>query len=505
MRQTVREFRLRAERSDFTAVIDDSGRHTARDLLDRAAHLAKAITPDGMPGGTVLVQADNSWRTVAATLAVGLTGGVLALVNRHTTGTEFAGALEDIRPDMVIAEPAALGEWRSPALPDGRRDEVLDGWTALSGRGPRDVSRWSGGAVIGLTSGSTGRPKGVVQSEKALRYACSRTAEINGLRTGDAVAAIVPLSSTAAFCFGPWLSLMLAGPLVMTGRWDREAALARMAASDVRWTMCVPTMALQMGSAAAGSRVLEGVRSITVGGGPMDRGALSRAERSLGTRILRVFGMSECLGHTSPRPDDPEEIRLGRDGRPFPGTELRAVSEDGTVLGPGETGRAQVRGPSLFLGYARDGKVEPPALTPDGFLPTGDLLTAGHDGTVTIMGREKDVIIRGGRNLDITEIERAVAGHPAVARVCVTPVPDPLLGERAAVLVVAESGSGELGLDVIVEHLARTGLSKAKWPEFAFLVEELPQTTVGKLDRAGARELARSLHSRLSGASPGDS
>ena len=501
MRQTVREFQQRAEQADFTAVVDDTGRHGARDLLARAAELADTMAaeaPDGPPGGTVLLQADNSWRTVAATLAVGLTGGVLALVNRHTTPAEFAAALEDIRPDTVIAEPSAAEGWPArEGMPGARTTEVLDGWQALVGRGPRDVSRWSGGALIGLTSGSTGRPKGVVQSESALRYACARTAEINGLREGDAVAAVVPLSSTAAYCFGVGMALMLGGPLVLSGRWDREEALARMSANDVRWTMCVPTMALQMGAAAAGSRVLEGVRSITVGGGPMDRGALARAERSLGTRILRVFGMSECLGHTSPRPDDPEEIRLGRDGRPFPGTELRAVGADGTVLGPGATGRAEVRGPSLFVGYARDGRVEPPALTPVGFFPTGDLLVTGVVGTVTVRGREKDVIIRGGRNLDITEIERAVAAHPGVARACVVPVPDPLLGERAAVLVVPEGGHDGVGLDDITAHLDRTGLSKAKWPEFAFTVAELPQTTVGKLDRPGARRLAHELHTRL--------
>lgn len=511
MRQTVREFQERAEQADFTAVVDDHGRHGARDLLRRAAELAEAMSPDGTPGstsngtpgGTVLLQADNSWRTVAATLAVGRAGGVLALVNRHTTRAEFAAAVGDIRPDVLIAETSAIEEWNADrALPDTRSAEALDGWAVRAGRGPRDVSRWSGGTVIGLTSGSTGRPKGVVQSESALRYACSCTIDVNGLHAGDAVAAVVPLSSTAAYCFGVCLALMLGGPLVLSGRWDREEALSRMAEHDVRWTMCVPTMALQMGSAAAGSRILDGVRSITVGGGPMDQGALARAERSLGTRILRVFGMSECLGHTSPRPDDPEEIRLGRDGRPFPGTDLRAVAADGSVLGPGETGQAQVRGPSLFLGYARDGEVEPPALTPDGYFPTGDLLVTGEDGTVTVMGREKDVIIRGGRNLDITEIERAVAAHPAVARVCVAPVPDQLLGERAAVLVVVEDGSGELGLDEITAHLARTGLSKVKWPEFAFTVGELPQTTVGKLDRSGARRLAQDLHTGLA-AHPG--
>jgi len=472
------------------AVIDDSGPHTARDLLRHAEALAEALS------GTVLMQADNSWRTVAASLAVGLSGGTLAVVNRHTTAAEFAAAFEDIQPDAVVAEPAALAEWAVPTLlPGGGEATVLDGWLARSAPGRRDVSRWGGGCLIGLTSGSTGRAKGVVQSEEALCYAAEQTVAINGLRPGDAIAAIVPLSSTAAYCFGVYLSLMLGGPLVLWDRWDPAAALPRMAQAGVRWTMCVPTMALQLGAVAAGSRVLSGVRAITVGGGPMDAGALGRAEESLGTRILRVFGMSECLGHTSPAPDDPPEIRLGRDGRPFPGTELRAVDPDGRPVRPGEVGRGEVRGPSLFLGYARGGKLDPPDLTADGFLPTGDLLIVDTDGTVTIMGREKDVIIRGGRNIDITEVERAIASHPRVAQVCVAPVPDEILGERAAALVVPVDG-GHLRLDEVTGHLHGLGLSKAKWPEFVFAVADLPQTAVGKLSRAGARDLARDLHAR---------
>jgi non-ribosomal peptide synthetase component E (peptide arylation enzyme) len=171
------------------------------------------------------------------------------------------------------------------------------------------------------------------------------------------------------------------------------------------------------------------------------------------------------------------------------------VDVGGRPVGTGEVGRAEVRGPSLFLGYARGGKLNPPELTADGFLPTGDLLVVDADGTVTIMGREKDVIIRGGRNIDITEIERAIASHPRVAQVCVAPVPDDMLGERAAALIVPVDDEG-FRLDEVTAHLAGLGLSKAKWPEFAYVVAVLPQTAVGKLSRAGARDLARDLHAR---------
>jgi non-ribosomal peptide synthetase component E (peptide arylation enzyme) len=255
--------------------------------------------------------------------------------------------------------------------------------------------------------------------------------------------------------------------------------------------MCVPTMALQLASAAPEAGLLAGVRAMTVGGGPMDSGALRRAEERLGTRILRVFGMSECLGHTTPALDDPDDVRLGADGRPFLGTELRVVDEAGVPLPQGQVGRAQVRGPSLFLGYARDGATEPPQLTPDGFFATGDLMAVRPDGTVAVHGREKDIIIRGGRNIDIAEVEGAVASHPDVEQACVVPVPDELLGERVAVLVVTELESFDL--DTVQRHLADCGLSKGKWPEYVWRVPTLPQNRVGKLSRAEAAQLAREL------------
>ena len=493
MQQLARDFAARADRApDDLAVVDALGEHTVGEVMQAARDLAAALE-DALGGSpTVLVQADNTWRTLATALAVGLRGGMVAVMSSHAVAEEFALALEDIEPDAVVATDEVLTQWapRPETFPDKRA--VLDGWTLVTSGGPvSDVARWSGGVAVAMTSGSTGRPKCVVQSEDSLRYAGRCTIDAVGLQPGDAVGAFVPLSSVAAFCFGMYLPAMLGSAMVCIGSWKPDDALAAMAEHDVRWTMLVPTMALQLSARPSAAGRLSRLAAMTVGGGPMDAGALGRAEKTLGTKFLRVFGMSECLGHTTTRPDEDAATRLACDGRPFPGTEVRAVDADGHALPVGEVGAAQVRGPSLFVGYARGGRPQPPDLTPDGFLPTGDLVRLNDDGTLTILGREKQIIIRGGRNIDINEVEAAIARVPGVVQVCVVPVPDELLGERVAALVVT---AGEtLTLADVTGHLEQAGFPKAKWPEYVFGVDDLPQNRVGKLSRPDAVALARRL------------
>ncbi|WP_227981901.1 class I adenylate-forming enzyme family protein [Nocardia spumae] len=491
MKILAKEMLERAQRSPHRiAVVDEFGEHTLGEIVAAASTLAARIEAIDRGAPTVLVQADNTWHTVAAALAVGMRGGVVAVLSPHAADSEFRLAVADIAPDLVFAEPELLDRWEVPAG-FSIREPAFAGRVVCARRGPfGPVERWRGGTAIAMTSGSTGRPKCVVQSEEAIRYACARTIEVVGMQTGEAVGAFVPLSSVAAFCFGMYLPAYLGGVMVTIGKWSPAAALTAMAAHRVVWTMLVPTMALQLSLVddAPGVPVL---RAITVGGGPMNESALAAAENRLGTTFLRVFGMSECLGHTTPRPDDPPAIRLGRDGRPFEGTVVRAVDGAGNILGPGEVGDAQVKGPSLFVGYARDGVPVPPELTPDGFLPTGDLVEVAGDGSIRVLGRQKQIIIRGGRNIDINEVEAAIAGLPAVVQVCVVAVPDDLLGERAAALVVTDGPP--LTLDNVTTQLAAADVPKFKWPEYLFTVQDLPQNRVGKLDRSEAVRMATRL------------
>jgi len=493
MQVLAHELAERGERApNDVAVVDALGTHTVGEVMRAARELA-TLLEDSLGGSpTVLVQADNTWRTLAVAVAVGLRGGMVAVFSSHAVATEFELAMEDIQPDALFAAPEVLEHWAVPrdAFPDRRH--ALDGWTLASSGGlVSDVARWAGGAAVAMTSGSTGRPKSVVQSEAAIRYAGRSTIDAIGLEPGDAVGAFVPLSSVAAFCFGMYLPAMLGAPMVCIESWQPDRALEAMAAHDVRWTMLVPTMALQLAIRPAAEGRLSGLTAMTVGGGPMNAGSLERAEKTLGTRIIRVFGMSECLGHTTTRPGDDTVTRLASDGRPFPGTEVRAVDDDGRPLPVGREGAAQVRGPSLFVGYARQGRPTPPGLTDDGFLPTGDLVRVDPDGTITVLGREKQIIIRGGRNIDINEVEAAVARIPSVMQVCVVPVPDELLGERAAALVV--SSDPGLTLEAVTGFLDEKGVPKAKWPEFVFVVPDLPQNRVGKLSRPDAVSLAMQL------------
>ncbi|MGQ4601439.1 AMP-binding protein [Nocardia sp. R6R-6] len=495
MKKLAQEMIERAQRTpEQIAVVDEFGRHTLGEIVAAARALAERIESIDPAPPTALVQADNTWHTVAAAVAIGLRGGVVAVFGAHATESEFALAVADIAPDLVVAAPDSLQRWgvREDRFPI--RAAAFDARVLCSRTGPFDpVDRWHAGTAIAMTSGSTGRPKCVVQSEEAIRYACQCTIDTVRLQPNEAVGAFVPLSSVAAFCFGMYLPAYLGGSMVSIGKWEPAAALAAMAECRIAWTMLVPTMALQLSMVDGSEGALSALRAMTVGGGPMNERALRAAEKKLGTTFLRVFGMSECLGHTTPQLDDPPAIRLGRDGRPFRGTVVRAVDSAGNVVAAGEIGDAQVKGPSLFVAYARGGVAIPPARTADGFLPTGDLVEVAADGSIRVTGRQKQIIIRGGRNIDINELESAIANVPGIVQVCVVPVPDAMLGERAAALVVTDEES--LTLATVTDQLAAADFPKSKWPEYLFTVQDLPQNAVGKLSRPDAVRLATQLAS----------
>jgi cyclohexanecarboxylate-CoA ligase len=176
------------------------------------------------------------------------------------------------------------------------------------------------------------------------------------------------------------------------------------------------------------------------------------------------------------------------DGVPVPGCEARVVTPDGRAGGAGETGGLQIRGPGLFLGYIGRPDATAEAIDAEGWFATGDVAQLGADGTITLQGRTKDIVIRGGENIPVVEVESLLFEHPGVVAAAVVGVPDERLGERACAVVVPAPGAHP-DLDELCAYLSDRGLSKHFLPERLELVPQLPMTASGKVRKVELRAL----------------
>jgi non-ribosomal peptide synthetase component E (peptide arylation enzyme) len=228
------------------------------------------------------------------------------------------------------------------------------------------------------------------------------------------------------------------------------------------------------------------MRLVATGAGPDE--LFVDADREL-FRVVRVYGCSEACGHAFGRLDDPPEIRLHQDGIPFPGMEWRIADAQGNPLPPGTIGEYQCRGPNMFMGYYGQDDLTAKALTADGFYRSGDLMVESEAGYVSWTGRTKDIIRRGGLQIDPIEIEAMLSRHPQIATVAVVGQPDPRLGERAVIVAVPAPAGERADLDALCAYLVKEGLPKQSLPERLLYVDELPRTAVGKVHRVEVRQL----------------
>jgi 3-phosphoshikimate 1-carboxyvinyltransferase len=205
-----------------------------------------------------------------------------------------------------------------------------------------------------------------------------------------------------------------------------------------------------------------------------------------------AWGTTEsCLGCAF-APGDPPERAWGTDGRALDGVTLRVVDDDGHGLAVGEEGNFEVHTDCLFEGYLNRPELTAEVITPDGWYRTGDLARIDDAGYVRITGRVKDVINRGGEKVPVAEIEQLLHAHPAVREVAIVAMPDERLGERACAFVVPAGATG-LGFEAMLEYLDARRVAKPYWPERLELVDALPRTPSGKIQKFLLRAQAREL------------
>ena len=339
---------------------------------------------------------------------------------------------------------------------------------------------------LAYTSGTTGEPKGVmVTSNTALCNVRDFAARL-GLTPDDVQLMASPLAHQTGYMYGFEMPILRAATSVLQDAWRPEKATEIIRDEGVAFTMAsTPFLSDLTQQAEQDPDAFTTFRVFLCAGAPVPRDLVRRATVAMGARISSGWGMSEMGAVTATGPDDPDERVFETDGYPLPDVELRVVGLDGDVLGPDTEGALQVRANSLFGGYLKRPDLR--GCDAEGWFDTGDLARIDASGYLRITGRSKDIIIRGGENIPVVEIENLLYGHPDVAEVAIVAMPDPRLGERACAFVVAREGATPT-LEELGDYLARRGTATQYRPERLELIDALPRTLTGKIQKFRLRE-----------------
>jgi long-chain acyl-CoA synthetase len=482
--------------------LDDVARWPGRDLIvqgDRristeqflgavdltAAHLTKQGVG---PGDRVLLLAPNSAEWVVAFWAVLATGAVVAPGNGWWSADEAAHAVDLLTPGLVVGDDrrlAHIGD-EPTRLTITELQDIVDESPSRHGPPPTPPGQEDDPAVIIFTSGTTGLPKGAVLAHRSvianLHNLLAVSKRLPNTLPPDSRGPVnlhtFPLfhiGGVQVMCFG----MVTGGTLVfLEGRFETGKVLNAIERERVDVWGAVPTMALRvLDDPTLGQRDLTGIRSISLGGAPVPAELVQRLHAAFPNArrgVSTAYGMTEAGGTVAAGSGAVMAEHPGTSGRPLPVVELRIDEPDDR--GAGEI---LVRTPGQMLGYWDDAAGTP--IDCDGFLHTGDLGRV-DDGLLWVVGRTKDVVIRGGENIAAPRVEAVLLKHPDVAEVAVVGLPDPVWGEEVAAAVVARSGATPT-TEALAEFAAGR-LAHFEMPARWWLRDEpLPVNDAGKVDK----------------------
>lgn len=477
---------------DSTYVLDGDDELSVADIRQRAGGLQRTLVELGVEKGDVVAaQLPNWWQTIAAAHAVWSLGAVLTpitpIYRRRDLATIFALA----QPKTVLVPNSFRGVAHPLMVEDALRDAghtahllQIEHETWAYGEATLHTAPSTADdiAMLMYTSGTTGTPKGVLHSHRTLLAESQSIADVFGLQ-GDRVFMPSPLTHITGLLYGVLMPLQISGAVVLLDRWDPAAAV-----EVVERTRCTTTVAATPFLSGLAERYAERghrscLRSFVCGGADIPAALVRRAEQTMGTRVARTYGSTELPTLCTVPPGLGAEVRYTTEG-PVIG-EARARLADGT----GQVRELEVHGPELFLGYL-DEQHNDDAFTDDGWFRTGDLARIDGDGNITIVGRVKDVIVRGGENISAREVEDVLLEMPGVADAAVVGVPDEVLGERACAVLVTRGSSAAPDFAGMQRHLLGEGIAKQKFPEHLLVVPELPRTASGKIQKFLVRQWA---------------
>jgi cyclohexanecarboxylate-CoA ligase len=495
-----------------TAVADDHRRLSFRELDDLVTRAAGTLRARGLqPGEVVSSVLPNRVEAVILSFAVNRLGAVLnpivpiyggreigfilrqaesaaVVVPDRFRGVDFPALIARLKPDLPsLREVFVAGE---PGPGATAFAELLDGEPSgretpapLGGADPNEVS------VILYTSGTTADPKGVLHSDNTLLCECRTMARYHEISAADVFVMPSPVSHISGLVYGVMLPVLVGATSVLMERWDPERFLALVERERGTYSAgATPFLQGVLDCPALDRYDVRSLRLFPCGGADVPPDLIRRAIRRLGVRSGRGYGSTEFPSITSSAgPGVPEDKRAETDGRPLPGNVIELRDPDGRVVGQGQEGEVWGCGPELCLGY-RDASLNAESFDDRGFFRTGDLGVVDADGYLTITGRVKDIIVRSGEKFSAKEIEDLLFEHPKVRSVAVVPIRDPAVGERVCAVVEPVSQGERPTLEELSAFLTAREISRRKLPERLEIVDQMPVTASGKIQKHVLRE-----------------
>jgi len=351
--------------------------------------------------------------------------------------------------------------------------------------GPDDITQ------LIYTSGTTGEPKGVMHSANTTMANIIPYAERLHLGADDVVLMASPMAHQTGFMYGLMMPIMLRASAVLLDVWEPKQAAQLVREEQCSFTMAsTPFLTDLTRTVAESGQPVPSLRTFLCAGAPIPGPLVEQARSVLGTKIVSAWGMTENGAVTLIRLDDPDERAFTTDGLPLPGVELKVIDVDGSPLPAGQPGKLLVRSCSNFGGYLK--RPQWNGTDAEGWFDTGDLARIDEQGYVRITGRSKDVIIRGGENIPVVEIESLLYKHPAVNMVAIVAYPDERLGERACAVVVPKQGQ-TVDLPGLVDYLKAQKVAVQYMPERLIVLDAMPSTPSGKIQKFKLREQVKAL------------
>jgi cyclohexanecarboxylate-CoA ligase len=409
---------------------------------------------------------------------------------RTWRGTDHLALVRRLRQEIDTLEHIVVIDDDATDLRPGEHS-----WESFIDVPPRRFEAPAAGELcyLGFTSGTTGEPKGAMHTHDTLVYAAEALANHLGPEAfGDPMVQLVasPVGHHTGLVWGILFTTLLAGTGVHMDRWDPTWGVEVIRNEQVTAFFGAPTFLQDMMRTDLADDPDCPLECLVIAGSSVPRTLPAKGSKALGAYVAPAWGMTECSIMTSCTPKEPAGIQL-TDGSVFPGSEVRVVDDAGADVPPGVTGDLLMRGPGVILGY-----YDRPDATDESFLPglwfkTGDTASLDEHGWLSLRGRSKDIIIRGGENIPVTEVETVLFDHPDVINAAVVGYPDERLGERACAVLVMSPGT-RLDLNALCTYLLASGMSKHYLPERLVLLDKLPTTQSGKVQKFKLRRLVMS-------------